>query len=155
MAAMLYREGHDRQVTSAQLRFYFGGVYSPTKRFLIDHPLDPARRHLVHACLEGPENGVYYRGEAELSGGEVRIELPEYFEALTHAEGRTVLLTAKLGSGEVARLAAGEVEGGAFTVRGFDGDAAQAFWWEVKSVRSDLIGPNAILAAGSPVARRS
>src|SRR5262249_52872100 len=108
-----------------------------TKRFLIDHPLDPARQHLVHACLEGPENAVYYRGEATLVDGEVRIELPSYFEALTHSQGRTVLLTAKLGD-EVAQLAASDVAGGEFTVRGFGGCAEQAFWWEVKGVRSDL-----------------
>ena len=50
---------------------------------------------------------------------------------------RTVLLTAKLGL-DVAVLAASEVVDGAFVVRGFGGDPSQAFWWEIKGVRSDL-----------------
>ena len=39
-----------------------GQLYTiAAKTFVIDHPLDP-ERYLVHACLEGPEAGVYYRG---------------------------------------------------------------------------------------------
>jgi hypothetical protein len=38
--------------------------YNTTKTFVIDHPLDNDK-YLVHACLEGPEAGVYYRGISE------------------------------------------------------------------------------------------
>jgi hypothetical protein len=38
-------------------------VQSTSKTFVIDHPVDP-ERYLVHACLEGPEAGIYYRGKS-------------------------------------------------------------------------------------------
>jgi hypothetical protein len=119
---------------------YTGGVNASVKKFVIDHPVDPGRRELVHACLEGPEVGVYYRGEAGLQDGEATIELPEYFEALTHADGRTVVVTPKLGTNErFAALAASAVQDGRFRVRAAPGgDPSQRFYWEVKAVRSDL-----------------
>ena len=108
------------------------------KTFIIDHPQDPAR-HLVHAALEGPEGAVYYRGAAQLSGGEARVKLPDYFEALTRAEGRTVQLTNIDG---FDRLAVRTVEGakiheGAFVVVSEDPESVQRFDWEVKAVRAD------------------
>ena len=49
------------------------------KTFIIDHPL-AADRYLVHACLEGPEAGVYYRGEGILEENTefTEIILPSY-----------------------------------------------------------------------------
>src|SRR5262245_13955049 len=38
-----------------------------TKSFQITHPLDSSA-FLRHACLEGPENGVYYRGKGTIVG---------------------------------------------------------------------------------------
>ena len=37
-----------------------------SKTFVIDHPTKE-NHHLIHACLEGPEAGVYYRGETSLN----------------------------------------------------------------------------------------
>lgn len=50
------------------------------KTFVIDHPVVPHTHHLVHACLEGPEAGVFYRGEAEIPAGELTttVDLPDY-----------------------------------------------------------------------------
>jgi hypothetical protein len=123
------------------VEIYSNGILKARdKRFQIDHPLDPEHRFLVHACLEGPENAVYYRGQGRLERGCACIELPEYFEALTHAEGRTVLLTPIIaGDGRAALLAATPVENGAFHVRAIDGDqSGQEFYWEVKAVRADV-----------------
>ena len=58
----------------------------PFKTFVIDHPKKPDN-YLVHACLEGPEAGVYYRGTAHIrdtqdSSCYVEIELPDYVDAL-------------------------------------------------------------------------
>ena len=39
--------------------------YDNTKTFVIEHPLS-IDKYLVHACLEGPEAGVYYRGTATI-----------------------------------------------------------------------------------------
>jgi hypothetical protein len=115
-----------------------GAVVGRSKSFIIDHPLRPYEATLVHACIEGPEHAVYYRGEAKLVEGEATVELPDYFEALTCAEGRTVQLTPILdGDGPIALLAASRVVDGRFRVRAASA-SVQAFYWEVKAVRADV-----------------
>jgi hypothetical protein len=56
---------------------------SGTKTFVIPHPLDQ-EKYLVHACLEGPEAGVYYRGTASIPADVnfVELRLPYYVDAL-------------------------------------------------------------------------
>ncbi|WP_433280681.1 hypothetical protein [Micromonospora sp. CA-244673] len=121
-----------------------GVIKGKSKQFAIDHPLDAPdaaqRRQLIHAALEGPENGVYYRGEGRLENGAATVELPAYFEALTRAEGRTVQLTPVFEDDEpVSALAAGRVRDGAFRVRTIDGSpASHAFCWQVTAIRADL-----------------
>jgi hypothetical protein len=109
-----------------------GTLSATTKTFKIPHPLD-ATRNLIHACLEGPENGVYYRGEAELVDGRAIVELPDYFEALTFPDDRTVLLTQVDDGGELALLAASRVVDGKFSIR--SNVSAALVSWEVKAVR--------------------
>jgi len=119
----------------------WGGItFTPFKykTFVISHPLR-AQHYLVHATLEGPEAAVYYRGTAQLEHGRAEIRLPEYFEALTQAEGRTVQLTNVNG---FDRLAVHAPDGraivdGRFTVVSDRGDSSQTFYWEVKAVRRD------------------
>jgi len=66
--------------------------YSSNKTFVIDHPIDDDK-YLVHACLEGPEAGVYYRGQSKIEEcGHVDIYLPEYVSHI--ARDFTVLVTA-------------------------------------------------------------
>lgn len=66
--------------------------------------------------------------------------MPEYFEALTRLEGRTVQLTPVVeDDGPVSPLAASRVVAGQFRVRTVDGaDASHAFWWQVTAVRADI-----------------
>lgn len=59
------------------------------KEFDIPHPTKPNHR-LSHACIEGPEIGVYYRGKLK---DKTVIELPEYWRGLVDAESITVNLT--------------------------------------------------------------
>lgn len=59
------------------------------KKFDIPHPTKENHR-LTHACIEGPEIGVYYRGR--LIDNNV-IQLPEYWRGLVDAETITVNLT--------------------------------------------------------------
>ena len=115
-------------------------MWGRRKSFVIDHPLDPAHRRLTHACVEGPETGVYYRGTGQLADGKARVTLPDYFEALARAEGRTVLLTPVSDADEpITVLAAGAMADGGFDVRAADGrNPSQRFCWEVKAVRADL-----------------
>jgi len=108
-----------------------------SKAFRIKHPLDD-KKDLLHACIEGPEVGVYYRGEAETDEGRAEITLPDYFEALTRPEGRSVLLTQLYQEEDdaLALLAATSVIGGKFRVR--SSNPTQKFYWEVKAIRGDV-----------------
>jgi len=108
------------------------------KTFIIDHPLDPAR-YLVHATLEGPEGSVFYRGSGQLQNGRAEVVLPAYFEALTRAEGRTVILTNVDGFDRLAVQTRNgtRIAGGRFTVVSDNPASSQAFDWEVKAVRND------------------
>ena len=65
------------------------------KPFNIPHPTKEGMR-LVHACLEGPENGVYIRGR--LTNNNV-IEVPDYWSGLVDPETITVTLT-QIGSSQ-------------------------------------------------------
>ncbi len=112
-----------------------GNIYGQNKFFQIPHPLDPERKFLLHASLEGPEAAVYYRGEAALQRGLATIELPDYFEALTDKENRTVQLTPIGGWSPL--YAGGEIVDGKFTVRADQGNPNQRFYWEVKAVRAE------------------
>lgn len=105
-----------------------------TKSFVINHPTSPDR-YLVHACLEGPESGVYYRGESELVDRCAKIALPDYVPDL--ADNFTVQLTQIWRGPEdtFARLSAGRVgEDGTFTVHG---DPC-AFAWHVHGTRQHI-----------------
>jgi hypothetical protein len=110
------------------------------KNFITHHPLDPENKYLIHTTLEGPENAVFYRGEAELSDGRATVQLPDYFEALTRKENRTVLITPKFeNDSAVSMLAASSVEDGKFDVKMIDRkNPSQKFYWEVKAVRADI-----------------
>lgn len=64
-------------------------ISAETKNFIINHPSKPGYK-LAHACIEGPENGVYYRGRLKKSNS---IELPDYWEGLVNYRTITVHLT--------------------------------------------------------------
>jgi len=72
-----------------------GNFAAVTKSFLIPHPT-PAKaaegKKLRYASLEGPENGVYFRGRLE---GENVIILPDYWVDLVDPDSITVNLTAR------------------------------------------------------------
>ena len=60
---------------------YSSATTSPSKTFVIDHPIKKGRL-LVHACMEGPEVGVYYRGSSRVKDLTV-IKLPDYTSCWT------------------------------------------------------------------------
>lgn len=58
-------------------------VNSGNKNFILDHPLDPANKILLHNAVESPDHVTYYHGTIQLnSNGEATVSLPSYFEAL-------------------------------------------------------------------------
>ena len=60
-----------------------------SKLFDIPHP-NKENHRLRHACLEGPENGVYHRGRLT---NKDTIVLPDYWDGLIDPESITVTLT--------------------------------------------------------------
>lgn len=115
--------------------FATGDVGGGTKSFVISHPLDD-QKILRHGSLEGPEYSVYYRGQTQLINSSVEIELPDYFEALTSTDDRTVQLTAISTGNNDCLLSATYPQDGKFVVSGNVEDAS--FFWEVTAVRKDV-----------------
>jgi hypothetical protein len=115
---MLYYEPTTKAITYA------------AKTFVVDHPTDKDR-YLVHACMEGPEAGVYYRGESRIEDEQtsVLVKLPEYVESL--AKDFTVHVTP---IGEPRLLGTSRVRDGAFTVYGTPGE----FFWVVYGKRGSV-----------------
>jgi len=106
-----------------------------TKNFVIPHPLDDTKE-LTHSCLEGPEAGVFYRGEVTTANGIAEVTLPDYFEALTFTEDRSILLTVIVDDANPVfggQVAAGRITNGKFKVYSVDPSATIA--WEVKAIR--------------------
>jgi hypothetical protein len=66
-----------------------GEISATNKSFVIDHPTKDGMK-LRYGSLEGPENGVYVRGE--LKGTNI-IEVPDHWIGLVHKDSYTVHLT--------------------------------------------------------------
>jgi hypothetical protein len=66
-----------------------GEISATNKSFVIDHPTKPGKK-LRYGSLEGPENGVYVRGELKDSN---IIETPDHWEGLVYPDSFTVTLT--------------------------------------------------------------
>jgi hypothetical protein len=110
--------------------------YDAAKTFVIDNPVNP-NKYLVHACLEGPEAGVYYRGKGEIvNDNSIVIELPYYVSAL--ATDFTIQVT-PIYDGKVKSFGVSEIVDNKFTVYGENGK----FYWIVHGSRSDIdVDPN-------------
>jgi len=121
--------------TSSTLNVWKLLVGSNSKTFVIDHPITPSR-YLVHACLEGPEAGVYYRGKAEIPEGQdsIRIALPEYVARI--ACDFTVQIT-PIYNGRIlqSQHMTSEVNHNSFIVYGPPGQ----FYWHVHGKRLTIV----------------
>ena len=113
----------------------YAGPTGPTgpKTFVIDHPIDEDK-YLVHACLEGPEAGVYYRGISEITNGSnTTIELPNYVYKL--ANDFTIHLT-PIYDNKFVQLAYTEITDNKFTV--FSNNGNVKFSWQVYGKRQSI-----------------
>ena len=126
-----------RQVTPALSTLMYNSatteiVYSSSKTFVIDHPTDE-NKYLVHACLEGPEAGVYYRGKGEIENNEsVTILLPDYADSL--ADDFTIQITPIFNGSTLQTYNVGEIENNQFSVYGANGK----FFWIVHGKRDSI-----------------
>jgi len=121
-----------------QGNLYYNNGTTP-KSFIIDHPLDNSK-YLIHACLEGPEAGVYYRGTSTITNNKfILIQLPYYVSIL--ASNFTIQITPiydeNLESNEIVinkNYYAGLVKNNSFTVYGNNG----SFYWHVYGERLQI-----------------
>ena len=113
-----------------------GPTGSTDKTFIIEHPSNE-NKFLVHACLEGPEAGVYYRGKASIiDNNSVTIQLPEYLVSL--ATELTVELTSIYSNNNITSTGiyeTSEIENNLFTVYGKNG----SFYWTVYGKQNDIL----------------
>lgn len=118
---------------------------SGTKSFMIDHPLDPENKYLIHYSAESPDVLNIYTGVADLDGnGEVWITLPDYFAAI-NIEPRYMLTS--VGAPAPMLHIAEEIVGNRFRIAGGAPNAKVS--WEVKAKRNDPY----VQQFGAPVVR--
>jgi hypothetical protein len=107
-------------------------LYNTSKTFVIEHPIDNDK-YLVHSCIEGPESGVFYRGDGEIVNNEyTTIELPEYVSSF--AKDFNIQIT-PIYNGSKKKYNVSKVENNKFKVYGNNG----CFFWIVHAKRSDII----------------
>jgi hypothetical protein len=113
-------------------------VYNTNKTFVIDHPLDPENRYLIHGCLEGPESGVYYRGvdKTEYFNGKIykkTVHLPSYIKNFTEF---TVTATPIFNGNNITNINVSKVINQEFTV--YSSDECE-FNWTAIGKRENII----------------
>jgi len=106
---------------------------STNKTFVINHP-NYNDRYLVHACLEGPESGVYYRGKNEIIDNKsVKVYLPDYVENISN--NFSIQITPIYSGKKLSSvLQVSEIEKNSFTVYGDN----TSFYWLVHGKRCDI-----------------
>jgi len=115
---------------------FVSGVNTSTqnKTFVIDHPKD-TKKYLVHACLEGPEKGIYYRGKGQIINDiYVEIELPDYVNLI--GRNFTIQITKIYSSSSLFEqpLETTEIVDGKFKVYGYN----CSFYWTVFGERNHI-----------------
>lgn len=110
-----------------------GTITGAVKNFRIDHPLDPANKALVHACIESSEMLNLYRGNIVLDGfGVAEVEMPAWFEALN--QDFSYQLTA-IGVPAPGLYVSEEIRDGRFAIAG--GSPGMKVSWQVSGARHD------------------
>jgi len=108
--------------------------YSNAKTFVINHPTKPDS-YLVHACLEGPEAGVYYRGESTIENNQsVVVKLPDYVSSFATNFSINITPIYSDDSDENIVYKTSRVKDNAFTVHGKNG----SFYWIVYGQRGKV-----------------
>ncbi len=129
----------DKSTPSTGYAGYFSGnvqvtgnfAVSGSKAFMIDHPLDPANKFLVHSSVESNEMKNLYDGVTVLdSAGRARIQLPLWFEVVNGDFRYQLTAIGKPGDLYVAS----ELANGSFEIAGSPG---QKVSWQITGNRRD------------------
>jgi hypothetical protein len=109
-----------------------GNVAAGSKTFVIDHPLDPANKYLIHSTIESSEMMNVYSGNAVLDeNGEAWVKLEPWFEAL-NGDFRYQLTCV---GGFAPIYVAQEVQHNQFKIAG--GSHRMRVSWQLTGVRKD------------------
>lgn len=129
-------------ITRSSRAVYFPGTVSKGGgTFLIDHPLDPANRNLLHSFVEGPRADLIYRGHVQLSNGQAVVDIdtasgmtPGTFAALTkHTDAQVFLQNEGPGWSAVR----GALVGGTLTIEAERNNSNDRVAWLVIAERND------------------
>lgn len=113
--------------------FVTGTLFASAKAFMIDHPLDPKNKYLVHAAVESPDLKTVYDGVATLDRqGKAKVSLPPWFEAL-NKDFRYQLTS--IGAAAPDLHIASTVSKNQFTIGG--GAPGAKVSWQVTGIRRD------------------
>lgn len=110
------------------------------KNFVLPHPQDK-QRYLVHTALEGPENGVRYRGTTHLKDGKAQIVLPEYVQEITDPQTATLHLQVD-STGESVRVVYKKgqwLKNGRISIESEDKKSEEEVSWTLQLTRTDII----------------
>ncbi|CAG0932276.1 hypothetical protein TFLX_02515 [Thermoflexales bacterium] len=109
-----------------------GNIYGAAKYFLIDHPLAPADKYLVHTSVESPDMKNVYDGVVVLDKhGEAVVTLPAWFEALN----RDFRYQLTCIGGYAPVYIAEEVRDNTFKIAG--GKPGLKVSWQITGIRQD------------------
>ncbi len=124
-----YFDGNVRTVGTLTVT---GNIYGAAKYFLIDHPLDPANKYLVHTSVESPDMKNVYDGVVVLNkNGEAVVTLPDWFEALN----RDFRYQLTCIGGYAPVYIAEEVQHNTFKIAG--GKPGLKVSWQITGIRHD------------------
>lgn len=106
-----------------------------TKNFVIDHPLDPENRYLMHYSAEGPEPRNVYMGRVTTDArGYAWIDLPSYYASINRDP--EYLLTVLDSSDDfILAKVTREIEDKRFQIRTSKGGVKVS--WRVDAIRND------------------
>ncbi len=112
-----------------------GSFAATTKSFDIVHPTVSGKR-LTYASLEGPENGVYYRGQNNNN----EISLPHYWSGLVHEDSLTVNLTAvgKRKDGRVRNYSVDQIDHNKVYIYTDSDDNIYNYYYTIFAERKDV-----------------
>ena len=103
-----------------------------TKNFMIDHPLDPLNKYLVHSCVESNEMMNVYSGNILTDGeGLATVELPSYFESLNRDFRYQLTVIGEFAQAIIIK----EIDSNCFTIK-TDKPRVKVSW-QVTGVRKD------------------
>lgn len=109
-----------------------GTLTADTKKFRIDHPLDPANKYLEHASVESSELLDIYTGNVTTDArGEATVRLPQWFEALNTDFRYQLTVIGQFAQAIISR----KIENHQFQIR--SNAPSVEVSWQVTGVRND------------------